>query len=493
MKPQSQNLDSFLSEEARRRPMPNLKQLYGVINRPGMVSMAGGMPMPQNFPFDDVRAVSLRPPFNHGVAEDILGSSDPIETEVMKFGSKDAGDILLSSSLQYGLGGGDTKLVDFMKEHTCRVHDIGFHDWNLTMTVGNTFAWDAVLRTFTNPGDIILAEEYSFPSALDNAVTAGCGIESVAMDSFGVIPEKLEEQLCSWPAKKPLPKLLYIIPTGQNPTGSCLSAARRKAIWSIAHRYNFLIVEDEPYYYLQMPPFGTKDPVKNPEDLLSNFVPSFLHFDQDGRVIRLDSFSKIMAPGIRLGWITAQKRFVAQITRCIETSSSKPSGFAQSLVYGVLRRWGQEGLLHWLIKLRREYTMRRNVCCKTIREVFPKGLYEMKDPDAGMFFWLKLDARRHPKWNELGRDAAKVEEAMFMEAIDRNVILVPGHWCVSRKEGNGEPWMYYRGTFAASSTEDVVEGVKRLAATIESAENNTYVQIACEDSMDDVLYSSKPE
>lgn len=483
MKPQSQNLDKFLSEQAKRRPLPNLKQLYGVVNRPGMVSMAGGMPMPQNFPFDDVRAVSLRPPFGNGVAEDILDSEGPIETEIMKFSSPEADDLPLSSSLQYGSGGGDTKLVNFMKEHTYMVHDIGFQDWDVCMSVGNTFAWDAVLRTFTNPGDTILAEEYSFPSALDNAMTAGCEIESVAMDDFGVIPELLEQQLHNWPADKPRPKLFYIIPTGQNPTGSCLSPERRKAIWDIAHKYDFLIVEDEPYYYLQMPSFGTEDTVKNTADLLASFVPSFLKYDRDGRVIRLDSCSKIMAPGIRMGWITAQKRFITEITRCIETSSSKPSGFAQSLVYGVLRRWGQEGLLHWLLELRREYTMRRDSCCRAIKEIFPKGMYEMTEPEAGMFFWLKLDARRHPKWRELGGDAAKVEEAMFLEAVDRNVLLVPGHWCISRKVNPGDHWMYYRGTFASSSTEDVVEGVKRFAATIETAENSTYVEVAHEDLM----------
>ncbi|GMF64332.1 unnamed protein product [[Candida] boidinii] len=118
------------------------------------------------------------------------------------------------------------------------------------------------------------------------------------MDDQGIIPEKLEEILNNFKVK---PKFLYTVPTGQNPTGSNLPFVRRQAVYQLARKFNFLIIEDDPYYFLQMAPYK-KDALEEKltgEELINDVIVSFLSMDLDGRVIRLDSTSKILAPGAR--------------------------------------------------------------------------------------------------------------------------------------------------------------------------------------------------
>ena len=127
------------------------------------------------------------------------------------------------------------------------VHKVPYENWDVIVSVGNTEAWDSTLRTFCSKGDTILVEEYTFSSALESANGQGVNTVPVTMDEFGIIPEKLEELMSRWVGNKP--KFLYTICTGQNPTGSSLSAERRKQIYDIACKYDFLIIEDEPYYF----------------------------------------------------------------------------------------------------------------------------------------------------------------------------------------------------------------------------------------------------
>jgi aromatic amino acid aminotransferase I len=122
------------------------------------------------------------------------------------------------------------------------------------------------------------------------------------------------------------------------------------------------------------------------QQLISNLIPSFLRLDVDGRVIRLDSLSKVLAPGIRLGFITASAQLIERLLRHIEVTSQAPSGFSQSIAYQLLsQHWGHEGFFAWLIHMRSEYTKRRDVCCRAIDKYLNKNVIEYTVPAAGMF------------------------------------------------------------------------------------------------------------
>ena len=165
------------------------------------------------------------------------------------------------------------------------------------------------MRVFCNRGDTILAEAYSFSSSLYAAEAQGVNVFPVPLDEFGIIPEKLESIMDNWNPETPKPKLLYTIPTGQNPTGSSLSDDRKAKIYRIAQKHNFIIIEDEPYYFLQMEPYvkdasaREKKTYSSHDEFIQSLAKSFISLDTDGRVVRLDSFSKVLTPGTRLGWI----------------------------------------------------------------------------------------------------------------------------------------------------------------------------------------------
>src|SRR5271154_6136850 len=155
--------------------------------------------------------------------------------------------------------------------------------------------------------------------------------------------------------------------------------------------------------------------------LISNLIPSFLSLDTDGRVIRLDSLSKVLAPGIRLGFITASKQLTERLLRHIEVTSQAPSGFSQSIAFQLLsQHWGHEGFFQWLIYMRLEYTRRRDVCCLAIDKYLPKSVIEYVVPAAGMFFWIHVIGKVEGiKGKELG-------DKIFEKCLEKKVLVVPG-------------------------------------------------------------------
>jgi aromatic amino acid aminotransferase I len=216
----------------------------------------------------------------------------------------------------------------------------------------------------------------------------------------------MDELLTNWDekargAKKPY--VLYTVPTGQNPTGATQSEKRRRELYRCAQKHDIYILEDEPYYFLQMQTYvGPNAPDVPPpashQDFLKALVPSFLSMDVDGRVMRLDSFSKVIAPGTRTGWITASEQIVERFIRHSECSVQNPSGIAQIVLFKLLdETWGHAGYLDWLLNLRLEYTKRRDVICNACEEFMPKEVASWNPPMAGMFvrFISRLGVSSH--------------------------------------------------------------------------------------------------
>ncbi|KAH0547894.1 hypothetical protein GP486_008366, partial [Trichoglossum hirsutum] len=217
-------------------------------------------------------------------------------------------------------------------------------------------------RMFTRRGDYILSEEYTFATAVETAAPMGVKVVGVKMDDQGLLPGDLDDILTNWEegergARKPF--LLYTVPSGQNPTGATQGLERRQALYRVAQKHDLYILEDEPYYFLQMQPYTSDDVPPAPlprtyEDFLEALVPSLLSMDVDGRVMRLDSFSKVISPGSRTGWITASEQVVERFVRHSEVSVQNPCGIAQIVLYKLLDEgWGHAGYLDWLINLRK--------------------------------------------------------------------------------------------------------------------------------------------
>ncbi|KAH3674932.1 hypothetical protein WICMUC_002952 [Wickerhamomyces mucosus] len=474
------DLTHLLSDEAKSRRNSPLKTAFKYFNDPNVVFLGGGLPLSDYFPWNKITVESPAPPFKNGIGATPSTAEEKIITEVSKNAAENSrsDDIPLSRSLQYGHTGGQPELLNFLREHTQLIHKIPYSEWDIIQSIGNTQSWDGVLRTFTNRGDTILVEDFSFPSALETANALGVIQFPIPTDDFGIIPEKLAETLDNWVGAKP--KLLYTIPTGQNPLGSSLSADRRKAIYKIAQKHDFIIIEDEPYYFLQMDTY-TKDvearqgkAVHSHKQFIDALVTSFISIDTEGRVVRLDSFSKVLAPGTRFGWIVAQKELLQSIIKLHETSIQSASGFSSSIINGLLNRWGQDGYIDWLIGLRAEYTHKRDVAIDAIEKYFPKQVTHYNPPVAGMFFTVQFDASKHPNFaTEFDSDPLKVETALYEKGLDAGALLIPGSWFTAKGQTNPpqkpqpvdeatKNHIFFRGTYAAVPLDQLVLGLERF-------------------------------
>lgn len=203
-------------------------------------------------------------------------------------------------------------MIRFVTEHTEIVCSPPYADWACSLTVGSTSALEQAFRMFCERGDCVLSEVYTFASAVETASPLGIKFVGVDVDDQGLLPESLDDILSNWDVKargSRKPFILYTVPSGQNPTGATQGLQRRRDIYKISQKHDLYILEDEPYYFLQMQPYngpGSPDvpPPRNNEEFLKALIPPYVSLDVDGRVMRMDSFSKVIAPGTRVGWIT---------------------------------------------------------------------------------------------------------------------------------------------------------------------------------------------
>lgn len=305
----------------------------------------------------------------------------------------------LSIALNYGQATGSAQMMRWVTEHTELVCDPPYQDWRCCLTVGSTGALEQALRMFLDRdrGDSLLTEEYSFSTALETVPPLGAKVFGVRMDEQGLLPESMDEMLSNWDAgargaRKP--HLLYTVPSGQNPTGATMAEQRRREVYAVCQKHDVFIIEDEPYYFLQMQPYAGAGaegvpPPSSVEEFLEGLVPSLLSMDVDGRVMRLDSFSKVVVPGSRTGWVTASEQIIERFIRHAEVCNQGPSGFSQAILYKLLdEQWGHEGYLRWLMNLRLEYTRRRDTLMAACEKYLPTDVVSWTPPAAGMFVSL---------------------------------------------------------------------------------------------------------
>ncbi|CAG8974252.1 hypothetical protein HYALB_00009741 [Hymenoscyphus albidus] len=472
-KPKAKRWDHYISLESKSRQPSSLKAAAKFLNNPGLISLGGGLPCPEYFPIEGLTFKVPSPP--QFTEEETKASGT-----VVKAGKYDVSEgrssYDLSIALNYGLGSGSAQLIRFVTEHTEIVCKPPYADWHCALTVGNTSALEQALRIFCERGDYVLSEEYTFASAVETALPLGIKFAAVKMDAEGLLPESMDEVLTNWDvnargARKP--RVLYTVPSGQNPTGATQGTARRHAIYKVAQKHDCYIFEDEPYYFLQMQPYTGPDspavpPPKNNEEFLKALIPTYLSMDIDGRVMRMDSFSKVIAPGTRVGWITASEQIVERFIRHNECGVQNPSGLSQVFLYKMLdESWGHAGYLGWLINLRLQYTSRRDAILHACEKFLPKNIVSWNPPAAGMFLWLKVDHTLHPSAKTATPlSIAEIEEQVFLVAIENGVLISRGSWFTAERSGFVAKELFFRATFAAATEEKMAEAIERFGAAV---------------------------
>lgn len=314
-----------------------------------MRSLGPGAPSTEYFPF---YAMNLEVGSTNAFAT--VGKETPASTTTIYAGKHDSSSGLstydLAIALQYGQGTGSAQLVKFMSDHvnvcTCReetslqqkanpwkmVHNPPYRNWKCILSAGTTSAFEIILKMLAKPGDYLLVEQHTYTTVFETGLPLGIKFAQVRMDKDGLIPNDLDNILTNWDetvrgSKKP--SLLYTVPTGQNPCGITQPLSRRQEIYRVAQKHNLFIVEDDPYYFIQLGLYktvnqATERPI-SVDDYIKALVPSYFSIDVDGRVLRMDLFSKIIAPDARMGWVTASEQVIERMVRVHEVSVQNPS------------------------------------------------------------------------------------------------------------------------------------------------------------------------
>ncbi|TVY18629.1 Aromatic amino acid aminotransferase [Lachnellula arida] len=437
-----------------------------------MLSLGPGAPRGEYYPFVNLESSILRSSQNSSIEPKFsslyAGAKESEETQ-----NQTTYDLV--KALSYGDGTGCVELVEFMTEHVKKVHRPRYQDWKCILTGGNTLALDIALRMFHKRGSFLLTEEYTYTSALETAEPLGVHVVGIKMDNDGLIPSEMNNILEHWNPEVrggAKPQVLYTIPTGQNPTGITASRARREEIYAVAQKHNIYIIEDDPYYYLQLQSTSEPKAVHDFQEAFNHLqLPtSYLNIDTDGRVLRMDSFSKIIAPGVRMSWITASEQIIERVFRTHEVSLQSPSGFSQILVYKLLsEQWGQVGFLNWIMGLQSLYGERRDALISACQKYLPDDLVSWVTPTAGFFIWLKIDHLKHPLSRQL--EPSAIEDLIYAESIKERALVLRGSWFRAEPSAQMED-VNFRITFASSTFEEMDLAVKRFGSALKRCFGN---------------------
>ena len=325
-------------------------------------------------------------------------------------------------SLQYGAEQGDGYFRCALADFLTLVYSTEVNPGSLFVTAGASSALDLFCTLYTRPGDLIYVEEPTYFLALRIFADHGLRVLPIPMDDQGLRLDALESRLTEF-----VPKLIYTIPTFQNPSGLTLSQARREQLAELAQRYNFLVLADEVYHFL---PY-----TQTPPQAFAVFS------DNVEQVISINSFSKILAPGLRLGWVQAHETVLERLAGCgLLDSGGGMNPFASALVRSLIE---SGGLKQNIDALRMEYVRRLEALDAALRQNL--RAVEYTRPEGGFFFWVRLP----------GVDAA----ALRPKANEFKVDFRPGTLFSSRQEKQE----YLRLGFCFYDSIALEEGVKRLS------------------------------
>jgi 2-aminoadipate transaminase len=374
-----------------------VREILKLTQRPNIISFAGGLPSPDSFPVDELREVTNKVYLDYGV-----------------------------KMLQYGITEGYQPLLEFIAGWLKTAKGIETSSDEIQITTGSQQGIDLVSRVFLNAGDEVVIESPSYLSAFQVFNLHRVKYIPVDSDEDGMKVNELEKMLIEGHR----PKIVYTVPTYQNPTGITLSLERRKRLIELADKYNFYIIEDNPYGELSYD---------------GEQIPTLKSMDKSGRVFYLGSFSKIVAPGLRIGYVVAHSEIRQKITVAKQACDVHSSNLSQYIIYEFCR----QGFLNPHIKKICElYKVKRNAMFLALEEYFPVETNWTR-PKGGLFIWVKLP------------EACSSTDLLGL-AVAQGVAFVPGNPFFVDNSGQNT----MRLNFSNAALDQIKEGIDKLGGVI---------------------------
>jgi len=396
------HFSDLFANRAKKMKASEIRELLKLTQRPEVISFAGGLPNPQAFPVDKIKEIAC----------DLIASNP-------------------GRILQYGSTEGVVELREQIAQRLKRVWNIDGTEDNVLITVGSQQGLDLLGRLFIGSTSIILMEAPTYLGALNAFRVYEPTIVSIPLDDDGLDIDALEENMNALQKHGANLKFLYTVPTFHNPAGVCMSEPRRKRLIDLAHEFDLLLVEDDPYGELRY----TGDP-----------LPTLKSMDKEDRVIYLGTFSKTLVPGFRIAWTFGPEPVVQKMVIAKQAVDLCTPPFTQHIAKEYLARGYMDSHLKNIIEI---YGRKQRTMLKAMDEHMPKEYISWTKPDGGMFLWAKTK----------GIDTSE----MFQDALSKNVAYVTGASFFA--DGAGTNCM--RINFTHPADEKIVEGIARLSEVIE--------------------------
>jgi 2-aminoadipate transaminase len=395
--------EELFSERAANIRQSAVRDVFDISLRPGLVSLAGGSPYLQSLPLDRLAATAAAI-----IGEDGL------------------------TALQYGGGQGTQELRAQICEVMAAEGILDARPENVVITAGSQSAQDVATKVFCNPGDVVLVEDPTYVGALNTFEAYQVQVETVEMDQDGLVPELLEAKIAALQLAGKNIKFLYTIPSFNNPSGITLAGDRRQRIVDICRRANILVLEDNPYGLLRF----------------EGGLLAPLRADNPADVIYLGSFSKIFAPGLRIGWALVPEHLQRRYYLAAEAVTLCPPALNQMLVSAYLRDYDWKGQIETYRGL---YAERCRAMLTALAAHMSPGT-SWTTPEGGFFVWVTLPE---------GVDTYP----LLHKAIDAGVVFIPG----AAFTPSDQPSNKLRLAYSAVPPEAITEGVRRLAPVLREA------------------------
>lgn len=396
-------MDYIFSDRISSLKPSAIREILKATSQPGVIPFAAGNPSAEAFPVEEVRKISKE-----------IFENDPI------------------LALQYGITEGYEPLRKRILAYVKNKHNISRDFDNIIITSGAQQVMDLASKVFLNEGDTVICETPSFIGSLNCFRSYNAKLCGVPIDSDGMNIEKLEEVL----KNNKNAKFIYTIPNFQNPSGATMSLEKRKALYCLAKKYGVLILEDNPYGDLRV----------SGED-----IPNIKSFDEDGIVIYCGSFSKILSPGLRVGYVVAHQDIISKMTVGKQTADVHTPIFNQLVV----DKWMADcDFEKHIDKIRGIYKSKLELMCSLIDEQLGDFVTYVR-PEGGLFVWCELPE--------------KVDMLSFCQkAVEKKVAVVPG---TAFTMDENDRTNCFRMNFSTPSDEMIIEGMKRLGEVKRSYEN----------------------
>ena len=389
-----------ISEKMQALKPSAIREIFKALTDPTIISLAAGNPSPESFPVEDLARIS----------SEIFSDSS-------------------TAALQYSVTEGYPPLREDVKARLASRFGIG-KDFDMTIiTSGGQQGIELLCKTMCDEGDTVIVEEPSFIGALNAFRSNGAKLVGIPMEDDGIDIGKLEDAM----KNNPRAKILYLIPTFQNPSGTCMSLEKRKKVYDLAKKYNIIILEDNPYGELR---FAGEE------------IPTIKSFDEDGYVVYSGSYSKVLSAGMRIGFICGSEAIVQKMVVAKQVEDVHTNIFFQMLCHRYIAECDMD---KHVADIRKLYKHKCDLMLSELDKKMPKCVRYTR-PEGGLFLWCTLPDN--------------ISQPDFVKAaMAKKVAVVPGQ---TFNSDPNSPSQSFRLNYSTPSDEQIVEGIDRLAETVNS-------------------------